>query len=213
MLHDTHLPMFGFICIAFLLVCVVLAIATWILVKSGEQGKTKMNGAAGCAIGFALLVIAGLMALGSFFVVLVSGGREVVREVQRNGGWDWHYDSKEPSREHERGGDSSGEHTPTPAPPPAPSDRARDGELEVVFELGAAGGIGPIMEHVRDLAPGGISSSLAVSAENGAEHSRLTVRFEVADDERDALRRRIEETWPDSKLPDGGSLSIEPARD
>lgn len=197
--------MFGFVCIAFLLVCVVLAIATWVLVKSGEQGKTKMNGAAGCAIGFALLVIAGLMALGSFAVVLVSGGREVVREVKRNGGWDWHYDSKE----HARGEESSREREETPAPPPAPSEPAREGELKVVFEIGDAGGIGPIMEHVRDLAPGGISSSLGVTVENGAERSRLEVRFEVEDDERDALRRRIEETWPGLKLPDGGSLSIE----
>jgi hypothetical protein len=71
--------MFGFTVLAFLIVCAILAIATYLVFNSGEQGKTKLGGCAGCAVGFALLAIAGFAAAICAFVMLVTTKSELVR--------------------------------------------------------------------------------------------------------------------------------------
>jgi hypothetical protein len=57
--------MFGFVLLVFLLLATILAVGVFLAFKSGEQGKTKLGGFAGCAIALALLVIAGLGAVGA----------------------------------------------------------------------------------------------------------------------------------------------------
>ena len=74
-----RLPMFGFTCLSFLMLLVIVAIATWLVFRSQEPGKTRLSGCAGCAVGLALLLIAGLGALGCTAVALVSAPDELVR--------------------------------------------------------------------------------------------------------------------------------------
>lgn len=71
--------LFGFTCIGFLMVLVILAIATFLIFRSGEPGKTKLSGCAGCAIGLALVLVAGIGALGCTALVLTHGGSELLR--------------------------------------------------------------------------------------------------------------------------------------
>jgi hypothetical protein len=74
-----RLPMFGFTCLSFLMLLVILAIATWLVFRSQEPGRTKLSGCAGCAVGFALLLIAGLGALGCTAVAVLTAPAEMVR--------------------------------------------------------------------------------------------------------------------------------------
>jgi hypothetical protein len=78
-LMSFHFPMFGFVAFAFLIVCGVLAVATFLVFKSGAHGETKLGGCAGCAIGFALLLIAGVAAAMCVGVVLVNTKSELIR--------------------------------------------------------------------------------------------------------------------------------------
>src|SRR5437867_2708302 len=75
----SRLPMFGLLGLAFVLVCTILAIACWLVFRSGEAGKTRLSGCAGCAIGLALLGIAGLAAIALGTDVVVSIPDELVR--------------------------------------------------------------------------------------------------------------------------------------
>jgi hypothetical protein len=75
----SHVPMFGFTVLAFLIVCGIIAIATFLVFKSGQQGTTKLGGCAGCAIGFALLAIAGLATAVCVGVMILTTQDELVR--------------------------------------------------------------------------------------------------------------------------------------
>ena len=74
-----RMPMFGFFGLGFLFFCTIVAVGVWLAVKSGEQGSTKLGGVAGCAIAFALLVIAGMGALGCTAIALMNTPNEIVR--------------------------------------------------------------------------------------------------------------------------------------
>src|SRR5438034_7536604 len=74
-----YLPMFAFYLLAFLLVAAVLAVAVFLAFKSGAQGQTKLGGCAGCAIAFALLLVAGLGAVGIGFVALMHLPNQALR--------------------------------------------------------------------------------------------------------------------------------------
>ncbi len=74
-----HVPMFGFVLLAFLLLGVVLAVAVFFAFKSGNAGQTKLSGPAGCLIALALLVIAGIGAVGLGIVAVVTLSSEAVR--------------------------------------------------------------------------------------------------------------------------------------
>jgi hypothetical protein len=74
-----HIPMFGFVLLAFLLLGVVLAVAIFFAFKSGNAGQTKLSGPAGCFIALALLVIAGIGAIGLTIVALVTLPAEAMK--------------------------------------------------------------------------------------------------------------------------------------
>src|SRR5690349_11472865 len=74
-----HIPMFGFVLLAFLLLGVILAVAVFFAFKSGTAGQTKLSGPAGCLIALALLVIAGIGATGLAIVALVTIPAEAVK--------------------------------------------------------------------------------------------------------------------------------------
>jgi hypothetical protein len=71
--------MFGFVLLAFLLLAVVLAVAVFFAFKSGNAGQTKLSGPAGCLIALALLVIAGVGAVGLGIVAVVTLSSEAVK--------------------------------------------------------------------------------------------------------------------------------------
>ncbi len=74
-----HIPMFGFVLLAFLLLGVVLAVAVFFAFKSGNAGQTRLSGPAGCLIALALLVIAGIGAIGLAIVALVTLPAEAMK--------------------------------------------------------------------------------------------------------------------------------------
>jgi len=74
-----HIPMFGFVLLAFLLLGVILAVAVFFAFKSGNAGQTKLSGPAGCLIALALLAIAGIGAIGLTIVALVTIPSEMIK--------------------------------------------------------------------------------------------------------------------------------------
>ncbi|MBK7643559.1 MAG: hypothetical protein IPJ19_11035 [Planctomycetes bacterium] len=71
--------MFGFGCLAFVFVCTVLAIACFLVFKSGSKGTTKLGAPAGCMVGCSLVLIALLAAFGVTLVLAFHAKQELVR--------------------------------------------------------------------------------------------------------------------------------------
>jgi hypothetical protein len=80
MIALTRTPMFGFAVLAFLLLCAILAFAVWFATRGAvDPNRTRISGPAGCAIGCALLAIAGLGAIATAFVLIVNLPGEIAR--------------------------------------------------------------------------------------------------------------------------------------
>ena len=75
----SHLPLFGFACLVFLGISTTLAVAAFLVFKSGEKGSTKLGGCAGAAIGCALVFIACLAAFGVALVAAATAKSELVK--------------------------------------------------------------------------------------------------------------------------------------
>lgn len=187
---------------AFLLICTVLAIATWLVFKSGEQGKTKLNGAAGCAIGFGLAIVALLMAVVTTFAIAASAGRWLAQEFHENGGGTWRFDTDE--REEPR--------KTQPAPRLEDGAHARAGVLSVVITGVEAGRVDELLAKARELAPGDLSSAVSIETSNGEQRSRVEIDFYVDGSQRASLRERLEAAWPHGEIEGGGKVEVD-ARD
>lgn len=74
-----RMPMFGFSCLGFLLVCAILAVAAWFVLRTGKDGQAKIGGLGGCAIALALLLVAGVAAVGCSAVAFLGARMEAVR--------------------------------------------------------------------------------------------------------------------------------------
>lgn len=214
---------FGFTCVGFLAICVVLAVAIWIFVRSGEKGATKLNGAAGCAIGGALIVIAGLMALGCAVVLALDVAREAKNEFRESLA-EFQFDTLESET-----GENADEHDDT--------------SLEdSTHEHAHSGGVGattpseafPRVElHVRFHSNGDEASEAAVSqarhwlranvnadqttrhefGEDGSDShgnlpSTVDISFELSPEEAAAFETALREKWPDLKLTGGATIEL-----
>lgn len=189
---------------AFLLLCTVLAIAVWFLFKSGEQGKTKLNGAAGCAIGFALVAIALLMALVATFAIAVSAGRWIAHEIHENGDFGWRI---------ERRGDADDRDGVEVRPLPAPGggeQLSRDGVTTVVIRGLDPDRVDAVLQEAREIAPGDMASATSIEEEGGERRTRLEIQFFVDDVTDEALRQRLASTWPNGEVEGGGKVEIAP---
>jgi len=78
-MNASHWPVFGFGCLAFVLVCTLLAVACFFIFKSGEKGTTKLGAPAGCMVGCALVFIALMCAMGVTLVLAFHAKQEFVR--------------------------------------------------------------------------------------------------------------------------------------
>lgn len=208
-LASFRLPMFGFTCISFLMLLVVLAIATWLVFRSGEKGTTRLSGCAGCAIGFALLAIAGLGALGCVAVAVIGAPVEMVRHGPFRK-FEFHW----PEDEQREGGEGSGDWETTeegaaPGEPdlPGTSDRypahlsitlREDADLSEVA--------GAISEWLREESDGDLE--VRIRAGEGERETRLEFRLPISREELLELREELRRELPRLRLPERIEIEV-----
>jgi hypothetical protein len=224
----SNIPMFGFTVIAFVLVCTILAIATLLVFKSGDTGTTKLGGCAGCAIGFALLAIAGLATAVTAGVMLLTTRAEIVRHG--------------PVKRLEIDLDDDGGESTTPAPRSGASDRgsaakekqkslhpvtppkagsvapgtpapstAKDDEHAVHLRLLVRGREYPteIADWIRDHTEGDVSVTITPRG----DETLVDVSLPIKRAELDELRRDLAHSLPGMKLPKGVRVEIKDTDD
>ncbi|MBL8859475.1 MAG: hypothetical protein JNL28_13265 [Planctomycetes bacterium] len=185
-------PMFGFALLAFLILALVVAVAVFFIFKSGEQGKTKLNGCAGCAIGFALLAIAGLGALGLVFVSVVSLPSEAVRHGPVKA-LEFHWDESAPA-------------------PDEPGRQAAASPLHVRVEMRGVKDHADVMKWLRKRTKS--ETHIAVHEEVGEDGEAYTVAelsLPVSKNQRrelKELRSQLERDMPDFNIPSGVRIEL-----
>ncbi|MDZ4773268.1 MAG: hypothetical protein SGI72_09060 [Planctomycetota bacterium] len=187
-------PMFGFVLLAFLLLAVVLAVAVFFAFKSGEQGKTKLSGFAGCAIALALLVIAGIGAVGLLIVAAIAAPNEWARRGPvKSMELHWNEDSAAPA-------------------PDAPDHHMHKPAFKVRVELRGSQDTQDVMRWIRRETDE--RTTLSVHEERDSNGNvvtaiEITPRLEVQD--RKELREIFDELkrdLPDLNLPAGGRVEF-----
>ena len=191
-----RLPMFGFTCLSFLMLLVVIAIATWLVFRSHDPARTKLSGCAGCAIGFALLLIAGLGALGCTAVAVLTAPTEVVRRgpISR---FELHWPRDDDRREDEAGATPSAE-TRNPA---RIRLTLRDGER-------AAEIAGEISRWLREESAGDLSVRIETEKTASGEVTRIEFALPIARRELEELRDELRREFPRLSIPEGVEVEI-----
>lgn len=219
---DLHAPYFGFTCLGFLAICVVLAVAIWIFVRSGEKGATKLNGAAGCAIGGALVLVAGLMALGCALIIGLDVAKHATHEFSEHMS-EWQIDSEgnlssgsagedeesldESEREH---AESGGLHATTP------SDGAPRVELHVRFHSNGDDASEAAVATARSWLRANVNADQTTRHEfgelgadsSGNLASTVDIEFELSAEDAAAFETALREEWPDLKLTGGATIEL-----
>lgn len=191
-----RIPMFGFALLAFLLLAVVLAVAVFFAFRSGEQGKTKLGGFAGCAIALALLVVAGLGAIGTLIVGLVSIPGEAIRHGPVKS-FEWRWNSEEDAT--------------VPAPDAPRSSRA-EAPFRVRVELRGTQDSHEVMRWIRKRTDE--RTTISVHEERDAKGEAVTIveitpRLDVHDrGQLEEIFRDLKRDIPDLKLPAGGRIEL-----
>lgn len=208
--HSTIMavPYFGFVCIGFLAICVVLAVAVWIFVQSGDKGSNKLNGAAGCAVGGALVAIAGLMAVGCAVVLVVDASKRAVHAVREDvSRWDFSTPSAPPAIEH---GDLH-EHSDADEHADEHGDKAdaADGRTpaHVVFTP-RGGNLVAEREWLREHVLSDMQTTYSLESSSDGNKQTVDIELRLTDDEYRELAAAMSEHWPGSKLPDGGTVEL-----
>jgi hypothetical protein len=179
--------MFGFVLLAFLLLAVVLAVAVFFAFKSGQAGQTKLSGPAGCMVALALLLIAGIGAIGLVIVALVTLPSEAVRRGPVKS-LEWRF----PAHEDE-------------ATSPDSPARADDQGTSLTIELRGLQDPSEVMKWLRKRTDSG--THIAVHEGKDEDGKPMTVieltlpeSHDVTRELRD-MRRDLEEDEPDLRLP------------
>lgn len=194
--------MFGFALLVFVLLAAIVAVALFFAFKSGEQGKSKLSGFAGCWIALALLVVAFFGAIGLVIVAIANAPNEMVRhgpvksfELQ----WD----------EDEHGGElEPGEKRP--AKPLLP----RESGPRLVVELKSADGAAQIVRWLRDNVEGDLSIASEEVDVDGERRARVTLHLKLAPGDRAGLeeaKRELERELPNLRIPDGVKVELRDA--
>jgi len=184
--------MFGFALLAFLILALILAAAIYFAFRSGEQGKTKLSGCAGCAIALALLFIAGLGAAGLVFVSVLSLPNEAVRHGPVKA-FEFHWDEAAPS-------------------PDEPAREAAASPLHIRVEMRGVKDHSEIMKWLRKRTKS--ETHIAVHEETDADGSSFTVAelsVPVTKNQRRELRdlqRDLERDLPDLHFPSGVRVEL-----
>lgn len=185
-----RIPMFGFALLAFLFLALILAVAVFFAFRSGEQGKTKLGGCAGCAIALGLVCVAGLGAFGFSIVALANLKSEWIRHGPvKSAEFEWR-DTLEDSRSEPEGR--------TAAP------------LHLRLELRGEVDSREFLKWLRQGTDEG--TLLAVHEEQHSDGTTVTVvelslpTSEHARAELARVRRDLERALPDLRLPTGGKV-------
>ncbi|MBI5362851.1 MAG: hypothetical protein HZA53_06705 [Planctomycetes bacterium] len=211
-----HAPMFGFTCLAFLMVCVVLAIATLLVFKSGEKGTTKLGGFAGCMIGLGLVVIAGCMVAGTLVVMTLGLWNEAVRRGPVKS-FEFHFDdgarmhgSQTEKTERDEPRELSAEdleagHELTGGMDAPPVGRGR---IEIVVVLRNAGAAQEVIGWVRDHVEADLATEWDTVTTDEGEFSRVTFSAELDTREIERVKRDLQHDFPGFELPTGGKIEL-----
>lgn len=209
-----RVPMFGYGLLLFALLAVVLAIAVFLAFKSGEKGTTKLGGCAGCAIALALLLIAGMGALGLVIVSVVSLPDEAVRRGPvRKFELHWGEDRSAPAPS-ESGESVRSELAPgdAPTPAPAPGGAPAPSPLRLRLELRGMADASSVIRWLRPRVDEGTVIAVGEGRdEAGATFTTidLTIPLDAHDrDELKRLRHDLERDLPDFKLPTGVTVEL-----
>ncbi len=182
----SHWPLFGFGCLVFIGIGVMLAVATYFVFRSGEKGSTKLTAPAGCLVGCALLAIAGVAGLGVVFVLALHAKQELVR----------HGPFRKFELELEPPRSSVG---------PAAPGETRTQHARLTIELSSAEGWAEVSEDVSRWLRAHLSTDIGVHAETrtgaGGARTILTFDVDVPEKDLDGLRRDLREILPTLRLP------------
>jgi hypothetical protein len=209
-----RLPMFGFTCFSFLMLLVIVAIAVWLVFRSGEKGSTRLSGCAGCAIGFALLAIAGLGALGCVAVAVITAPDEMVRHGPfRKFEFHWPKDGKRDDREGEgRTGrfEAPGEPGRSGDPDEASSNDKYPARLSLTLRPGSDVGeiAGEISEWLREETEGDLDVHIRNDRDDGHEVTRLDFRLPIPRQELEKLRDDLRREMPRLRLPESVEIEV-----
>jgi hypothetical protein len=206
-----RLPMFGFTAFAFLVVCAIIALATFLVFKSGEQGTTKLSGCAGCAVGFALIVVAGLATFVTF-VVMVS---TVQGELVRNGPLrklELHMDDRDEDDEHDAEGKSPEANESTRAehaqPPEtgAPGEAKHDADHLLHLTLTVRGKEAPaaISEWIRE----NTNVDVTVTMTTKGDTTVIDYGFPMTREQLKELRQELRDAIPGMQLPKDVEIEV-----
>lgn len=184
-----RMPMFGFFGLGFLFFAAVVAVAVWLAVRSGEKGSTKLGGFAGCAIAVALVVSAGMGALGCTAIALLNTPNEI---VQRGPVKRFQFRWGEDHREHHA---TETEEAEAPEQDPEHAVQLRF-EIEGVEADEVARWI---REHTDSDIPYAISTTTTIDGEERLVH--LDVSLPISEDEVRRMREAFHRDFPDLRLP------------
>lgn len=186
-MNAPHWPVFGFGCLAFVLICTILAVAIFFVFKSGEKGSTKLGAPAGCLVGCALVFLALLAALGVTLVLSFHAKQEFVR----HGPFKRFELDLEPPQE-----------APTPSDPLAVASTQH---VRLTIELKSDEGWADLSEDVTQWLREKVSSEIGVRIETRAgdtgPHTLLIFDVDVPEAEIRELRRGLREVLPTLRLP------------
>lgn len=213
-----RMPMFGFLLLGFLLFAAVVAVACYLVFKSGEQGKTKLSGCAGCAIGLGLLSFAGLGALGCTAIAILDSGNEAVRHGPiKSFEWRWpqgrhdrdaHAD-EDGSEAHD--GESSGDASNRDESDP---DESHSFELRVVVRGSADYAIaGQISRWLHEQTDADVSVRTRVRIQDGEEVTEIEFGLPLSDEELAEIRRNFERDVSGIPLPEGVRVEMKSPHD
>jgi hypothetical protein len=188
-MNAPHWPVFGFGCLAFVLICTILAVALFFVFKSGEKGSTKLGAPAGCLVGCALVFLALLAALGVTLVLSFHAKQEFVR----HGPFKRFEFDLEPPRS---------------LPPGAPAEPGAENatrHARLTIELKSDQGWADLSEDITGWLRERISSEIGVRIETRTSdtgpHTLLIFEVDLPASEIEGLRRDLREVLPTLRLP------------
>lgn len=185
-MNASHWPLFGFGCLVFVGLCTILAVAVWLVFRSGEKGSTKLGAPAGCLVGCSLLAVAGVAGLGVVFVLALHAKQELVRHG--------------PFRKFELELEP-----PRAALAPVAPGETRTQRARLVIELSSLEGWAEFSEDLSRWLRTHLSADIGVRLEtretDSGARSVLTFEVDVPERELEELRRDLRQILPTLRLP------------
>ena len=188
-MNSPHWPLFGFGCLAFVLICTVIAVACFFVFKSGAKGTTKLGAPAGCLVGSALLLVALLAAFGVALVLAFHAKQELVR----------HGPFKRFEFDLEPRGQPPGV---TEIPLVTLATRHARLSIELKSDEGWADLSEDITSWLREKVSGEIGVRIETRPTDTGPHTLLIFEVDVPERELDELRRNLREVLPTLRLPE-----------